>query len=218
VGIVPETQLPHPGTPPSEEVVTHPGTPPSEFATRDKIQYQLGKKDWQMLCVMNKQLNELSISIAKFNEFVVRKENPEVHERINLAELDQDGLKSAYETFKKNEKMTKNSGHVVLVPPLPPKFLINNTHRPCVSIRNVNNTNTIALTALVLYFKPTVCYYKYPDGHLCLQRHRTVHDYAEEHPEVTPNGVHISHLCHFGKCVNWKHLVMESYVVNLHCS
>jgi len=210
--------LARPSTMSDSDEIEWPNTPPTEFQEQTKVQFRVGKKDWKMLTDLNNHLSDISSDIAALNEFILCKLNPDHVECINLVELKQDSLKSAYDSIIKNSEWTNSSRHLIMKTPLPPRITITNTKRPHASVRNGNgNSNcNIALTAIVTYYRPARCRHIRNNGLVCKMRHRTVQEFSEEHPEFRPNEVHISHLCHYPLCIFWHHLIMEPSKVNLH--
>jgi len=213
-----QQSLPPNTSEPVDEPVENPTTPPPESQDRPmKIQYRLGKKDWEMLVGLNFRLNALVSEFEAFNEFIHRKQFPELNERVNLADFDKHALKSTFEIMLDNAAYTRTNRHLLLKLPLPPRFNMTNAKRINVTIKHQSGkTANVVCSSVVIYFKPSKCYNMNPDGSVCIMRHRTVQEFCDEHPEVATQQVHVSHLCHYPTCLNWKHLVLETSKVNLH--
>jgi len=168
---------------------------------------------------LNTHLNELQPHISAFNEFLQRKQNPELNKRINLAELNARDLKSAFDKLMEHSYFTEHHGHQFISDPPPRGVTIApNGNRPHFVVKyadsSVGNASVFG-TAIALFFKPTKCHTVGVNGRICGMRHRTVQEFSEAHPQQTPNEVHVSHLCHHSSCVYWRHLIIEPSNVNL---
>jgi len=98
---------------------------------------------------------------------------------------------------------------------MPHGFCLNNTKRPQYYLSTKNHNYQITLTSIIVFFNPPKCYVVCDNGKLCMKRHRTAYQFCVDHNQYSPHEVHISHLCHFGSCINWRHLVIEPAKVNL---
>jgi len=196
-----------------------PRSPREMLPSYPRVQFRVGKNDWEILMKLNTRLNELQSDISAFNDFLRRKQNPEISKRVDLAELNLEDLKSAFDKCMEHSYYTENHGHQFISDPPPRGVQIaSNGNRPQCAVKYADRTrgNTYVFgTAIVLYFKPTKCHTVCENGRICGMRHRTVHEFSEAHPQHTPNEVHVSHLCHHSSCVYWRHLIMEPSNVNL---
>jgi len=217
---LPSVELPRWTSSPMSVESTIPERPktPEPLDTYPRVQFRVGKKDWQMLIRLSKSLNTLQSDVLAFNEFLHRKQHPETNERIDLAQLNQQDLRRVFDVIEDNSDQTQRHNHTVIREPFPRGVTDNNSgNRPYVWVRHSvsNETITFAATAVILYYKPTKCFTLGTNAKFCLKRHRTVYEFCQEHPQYRPNEIHISHLCHSPTCVNWCHLIFEHSSVNL---
>jgi len=213
------SELPWSTTPISVEPPIPDRTPtPEHLDSYPRVQFRVGKKDWEMLIRLSKSLNTLQSDVRAFNEFLHRKQHPETMDRIDLDKINQQDLRHMFDAIEDGSVETIRHNHTILREPFPRGISDNNTgRRPHVWVRYAESNESIcfAATAVILYYKPTKCFTTGADGKFCLKRHRTVYEFCEEHPQFRPTEVHISHLCHSPTCLNWRHLIFEHSSVNL---
>jgi len=197
-------------------VTTRPSTPIEIDATPARVQFRVGKRDFENLIRLSERLNDLHEDIRFLNEFIGRKKFPEVNERVNLAEVDQYDLQILYQSIEDNLFQTERHNHSIIKEPFPAGVSMNAVKRPSAIVKHPDGRRSnIAVTALVKYFHPTQCYMANDNQQLCLKRHRTVYEFCQEHRQYRPHEIHISHLCHCPNCVYWKHIIFEPQGTNL---
>jgi len=169
-----------------------------------------------MLMRLKGVMNEMVEVVDEFNQFILRKDVPQLAQKINLGCFDIVEMQKLANIANDHLIVTQNHNHHVFIGRNPPKFNSGDRSGRVVTYLTYPETKTrvsIQYTAVVYFLNPAKC--KTPrNNKTCDKRHRTVYEFVEDHPECSVHNVHISHLCHFASCFNPRHLIIETSVVN----
>jgi len=130
----------------------------ADVETYKRVQYRIGSRDWKNLEKLSERLDNLKGDITFLHSFIEKKKNPCKSKRVNLADLDQEELKTKLDLMEKSCWSSTRHGHVFLSDPISkPFFRTGNGGRPAVYIKkHKHNTFSIILTSLVVYFRDAI--------------------------------------------------------------